>query len=55
MVEKTILWEGFNDKSSITFTSKGGVHSIENYITAEAKMAILMRRVDALEVKETPP
>jgi len=37
-----------NDLSS----SKGGVHSIEANITAEAELAALMQRLEALETKE---
>jgi len=55
MIE-TMQWEGFNVKSlTTTPTSKGGIHSIENSIVAEAKMAALIRRIQALEVKGTPP
>jgi len=55
MTEKTLWWEGFTERSSIiTPTLSGDVHSIENSIAAEAKVAALMRRIEALELKRTP-
>ena len=48
-------WEGFTERSSlITPTLMGDVHSIENSSAAEAKVAALMRRIEALELKRTP-
>ena len=56
MVEKTMQWEGLNEKPPTTNSmSKSGMHSIENSITAEGKVAALMRRIEVLESKETPP
>ena len=52
--EKTMQWEEFNEKS-LTPTSKGNIYSIENSIASEAKIVALMRRIEALEVKRTPP
>ena len=46
MIEKTMKWEGFNEKpptTNSTTTSRSDVYSIENSIAAEAKMAALMR------------
>ena len=54
IAKKTMQWEGFNKKppttNSIT-TSRSGVHSIENSIAVEAKMAALMRRIEMLKSK----
>ena len=50
-------WEGFNEKpptTNSTTTSRIGIHSIENSIVAEAKMAALMRRIEVLESRGTP-
>ena len=48
--------EGFNDKSlTITPTSRSDIHSIENSVVVKAKIAALMRRIEALKVKRTPP
>ena len=55
MVEKTLHWEGLNKKvSTTTPTTKGGVHSIVNFIAAEAKIAALMRIIEVLEIKRIP-
>ena len=57
MVEKTIQWEGFNEKpptTNSTTTLRSGIHSIKNSITTEAKMTTLMRRTEVLESKGTP-
>ena len=45
-----IYREIFNNNSTLS----GDVHSIENSIAAEAKVAALMRRIEALELKRTP-
>ena len=51
---KTMQWEGFTKRFLIiTPTLRGDVHSIENSIAAEAKVAALMRRIEALELKRT--
>jgi len=55
MAEKTMQWEGFTERSSTTPTSRGGVHSIENSIAAEGKVVDLIRRIEVLELKGTPP
>ena len=56
IAEKTMQWEGFNEKPPTTNSmSKSGMHSIENSITTEGKVAALMRRIEVLESKETPP
>ena len=56
MAEKTMQWEGFHEKSSITDpTSKDGLHSIENSIATKAKIATLMRRIEELEVSKGNP
>jgi len=55
MAEKTMQWVSFTERSLIiTPTLKGDVHSIVNSITAEAKVAALIRRIKALELKRTP-
>jgi len=41
MAEKTMQWKRINEKSSTTPILKGDIHSIENFIAAEAKMAAL--------------
>jgi len=54
LADKTIQWEPTpkkfrtNDPSSFN----GGVHSIEANIATEAKLAAVMRRLEALETKE---
>jgi len=54
LADNTIQWEPTlkkfktNDPSS----SKGGVLSIEGNIATEAKLAAVMRRLEALETKE---
>ena len=54
LADNTIQWEltpkkfRTNDPSS----SQGGVHSIETNIATEAKLAAVMRRLEALETKE---
>ena len=57
MTEKTTMqWEEFTKRSStITPTLRGGVRSIENSIAAKAKVVVLIRRIEALELKGTPP
>ena len=53
VVEKTIQWESTNDQSiDKPISSKGGIHSIEYSITTEAKFNTLVRRLEALEMKE---
>jgi len=57
MTEKIMQWEGFNEKpptTNSTTTLRSGIHSIENSIATEAKMATLMRRIEVLESKGTP-
>ena len=45
-------WESFNEKPlTSNTTSKGGIHSIKISIAVEAKIAALMHRIEALEVK----
>ena len=48
----THYWQSRN---SNPISSKGGLHSIESSIVAEAKIANLMRRIEALETKEPAP
>jgi len=43
------LWEA---KESQFIASKGGLISLESFIAAKAKIATLMRRIEALETKE---
>ena len=51
LAEKTLQWEPASEKSrnSQSIASKGGFLSLESSITAEAKIATLMRRIEALE------
>jgi len=53
LAEKTIQWEPTLDKSrnSNPVSSKGDLHSIESSIAVEAKIASLMRRLEALKLK----
>ena len=55
LVEKTIQLEPTPDKSrnSNLKSSKGCLHSIKTSIAAEAKLASVMRRLEALEIKKT--
>ena len=55
LAERTIQWEPTNEnsKNSSSISSKGGLHSIESSITAEAKIANLARRVEVLKTKES--
>ena len=54
MAEKTMQCEWFNEKPpTTTSTSRSGMHSIENSIAVEAKVATLMRRIEVLESKGT--
>ena len=57
LAEKTIQWEPTNENSrnSNSISSKGGLHSIESFIAAEARIANLERRLEALETKEPVP
>ena len=52
--EKTLQWEPASEKSrnSQSITSKGGPLAIESSIAVEATIATLMRRIEALEIKE---
>jgi hypothetical protein len=50
--EKTMQWETFTEKPTTAPAHKSGMHTIENSIAAEAKIVVLMRRLEALEVKE---
>ena len=54
LTEKTLQWEPASEKSknSQPIASKGGLISLESSITTEAKIATLMRRIEALEIKE---
>ena len=49
--EKIIQQETFTEKPT-TEKHKNIIHSIENSIAAEAKIATLTRRMDAFEIKE---
>ena len=51
LAEKSIQWEPSPDKSrnSNPISSKGGLHSIEMSIASEAKLASVIRRLEALE------
>jgi len=54
LADKTIQWEPTPKKfrSNDPSFSKGGAHSIEANIATEAKLATVMRRLEALETKE---
>ena len=54
LAEKPIQWEPINKNSrnSNSISSKGGLYSIESSITAEARIANLVRRLKDLETKE---
>jgi len=47
LAKKTLQWEPTSKKprDSQSITSKGGLLSLESFITAEAKIATLMRRI----------
>ena len=57
LTEKTIQWESASETSRNpnSISSKGGLHSIELFIANEAKLANLVRRLEALEMKEPSP
>ena len=55
LAEKTIQWEPTSETSRNSISSKGGLHSIESFITNEAKLANLVRRLEVLETKEPSP
>jgi len=57
LADKTIQWEPTPKKfrTNDPSTFKGGVHSIEANIATEAKLATVMRRLEALETKEPVP
>ena len=57
LAEKTIQWESTNENSrnSNSISLKGGLHSIEFSIAAEARIANLARRLKVLETKEPVP
>ena len=54
LAEKTLQWEPASEKprNSQSIASKGGLLSLESSIATEAKIATLMRRIEALETKE---
>ena len=53
LVEKTMQWESTNDQLIDKLTSsKGGIYSIESSIATDAKFNTLVRRLEALEMKE---
>ena len=54
LAEKTIQWEPSPEKSknSQSIAFKGGLLSIESSVTSEVKIAMLIRRIEALEIKE---
>ena len=51
--EKTMQWETFTEKPIINSQQKNGMHTLEKSIAEEAKNALIMRRLEALEVKES--
>ena len=50
LAEKTLQWEPASEKprNSQSITSRGWLLSLESSITAEVKVATLMRRIEAL-------
>ena len=54
LAEKAIQWDPTPEKSRTNdpTSSKGGIHSIEANIANDAKLAAVMRRLEALETKE---
>ena len=54
LAEKTLQWESTAEKprNLQSIASKGGLLSLESFIAAEAMIATLMRRIEALEIKE---
>ena len=54
LAENTIQWEPTPEKfrTNDPTSSKGGIHSIEANIATDAKLAAVMRRLEALETKE---
>ena len=54
LADNTIQWEPTPEKfkTNDPTSSKGGVHSIVANVATEAKLAAVMRRVEALETKE---
>ena len=59
LAEKTMQWEGFNEKAPThresTNPSKGGIHAVDTSIAHEEKLAALMRRLEAIEDKNQQP
>ena len=54
LAEKTLQWESASEKSrnSQSIASRRCFLSLESSIATEAKIATLMRRIEALETKE---
>jgi len=54
LAKKTLQWEPASEKprNSQSIASRGWLLSLESSIAAEAKIAALMRRIEALEIKE---
>ena len=46
-------WETFTEKPIINSTHKNGMHTLEKSIAEEAMTSLIMRRLEALEVKES--
>jgi len=55
LADKTIQWEPTPKKFMTKYpsSSKGGAHSIEANIAKEAKLAAVMRRLEALKTMDT--
>ena len=53
--EKTMQWEHCDDRVSSVPQPKSSGISLESNIASEAKMATIMRRLEALEIKERAP
>ena len=53
--EKTMQWEHCDDRVSSVPPPKSSGFFLESNIASEAKMATIMQRLEALEVKERAP
>nr|ABB55347.1 hypothetical protein 9.t00011 [Asparagus officinalis] len=53
--EKTMQWEHYDDRVSLVPHSKSSGPFLESNIASEAKMVTILRRLEALEIKERAP
>src|SRR6516165_2888819 len=57
LADKTMLWETVRETPSLSTriqASRSGVHAIDASTTAEAKLAAIMKRLEALECRNQP-